>query len=489
MSIRLDAAPASGRQGSALPGAPPDVPEDEGFGATLQSLLGRQTAATGTPASPSSTAAAPAPSASALRQPRSLNGSNPAGPASDADGTTRTDAATALAAPAIAPLLSGEPADAPHINTEDPERETAGEASVDPLAAIWLALGIPQPQQIDPASPGAVRSGAATDPAQVLRTTPAGAADNAVTSTVSRAAPSGTVGAPEKPPVTLESDAASRVSAAAMTLPVGPDVRAMPASAFQASSRGEWRSNIAQSAPDRAASFDSEPTPTQRATGHGTGSGYLPSGAASSAPAFTLSSPEGAGQASAGAGSMAELALNETGPQPDAPSAPVAQQAMPALQASERALPERGVTLEVSRPVGTPGWKDEFAGKVAWSVSAGTQSAELHLTPAELGPVRLAITLEADGARISIAAEHAHARQAIEDALPRLREMLAESGIRLDGFSVGQGSPGQEERQQAYRDASGRGAANTLEDVPEPRAEPPLPAVSRAGIGLVDTYA
>ncbi|MFZ9408441.1 MAG: flagellar hook-length control protein FliK, partial [Burkholderiaceae bacterium] len=78
--------------------------------------------------------------------------------------------------------------------------------------------------------------------------------------------------------------------------------------------------------------------------------------------------------------------------------------------------------------------------RLSWMVRDGLQQAEITLNPQELGPIRIALTMEGDAAQLGIQAEHALTRQAIEEALPRLKSLLADQGVQLGQTAVGQGS-------------------------------------------------
>jgi flagellar hook-length control protein FliK len=122
------------------------------------------------------------------------------------------------------------------------------------------------------------------------------------------------------------------------------------------------------------------------------------------------------------------------------------------------------------------------------------QSAELHLNPADLGPIEITLTLGGDDktqATVQFSAAHAATREAIETALPRLREMLQENGITLGQAGVDANnsraadggdrqSPG---GHAAARDHAGSSAAAAT-------APPPAgPGARSQGRGLVDTFA
>lgn len=91
----------------------------------------------------------------------------------------------------------------------------------------------------------------------------------------------------------------------------------------------------------------------------------------------------------------------------------------------------------VATPVGQPGFAQDLSQRVMLLVNGQVKSAELALTPAELGPVRVSIELRGQDASISFVAAAPATRAALEEALPRLREMFTQQGLNLLDANVG----------------------------------------------------
>jgi flagellar hook-length control protein FliK len=94
------------------------------------------------------------------------------------------------------------------------------------------------------------------------------------------------------------------------------------------------------------------------------------------------------------------------------------------------------VTVSVEPRVGVPGWDGALGQKVVWLVNQRHQMAEMQLNPPNLGPLEVKITIANDQASALFVSQHVAVRDAIEAALPRLREMLAENGITLGNAQV-----------------------------------------------------
>jgi flagellar hook-length control protein FliK len=139
---------------------------------------------------------------------------------------------------------------------------------------------------------------------------------------------------------------------------------------------------------------------------------------------------------------------------------------------------------KVSAPVGTTAFNDEVGGKITWMANQGVQSASLQVSPEHLGPVEVRISVENGSASVAFNANHADTRAALEQALPRLREMFATQGLTLSDASVSQQSPRGHAQKQAVAAIGAVGASSSDED-----STSSIAAVSSARPGLVDTYA
>ena len=87
-----------------------------------------------------------------------------------------------------------------------------------------------------------------------------------------------------------------------------------------------------------------------------------------------------------------------------------------------------------------PDFSERFAIKVGEFAAAGADRAEIRLSPAELGPIHLRISMVGSDASITLSAHHPDTLQAIERSVPMLRQMLAEQGVRIDSFDLNSGS-------------------------------------------------
>lgn len=199
-------------------------------------------------------------------------------------------------------------------------------------------------------------------------------------------------------------------------------------------------------------------TPGQGETANIAGEGQSGSGNAQTFAA-TLAAQGGAGQAAAGQ-SMA--------PARDTPPA----------------------TAQVATPLHEGRWSRDFGDKVIWLAKNEQQVAHININPPQLGPVHITLNLSGEQASAVFASPHAEVRQAIADAMPQLRDMLAGAGINLGQANVGSQMPQQNgANPQQFSNASRSGNDNAILHADGGQAATALPAAARSGRGLVDLFA
>lgn len=166
--------------------------------------------------------------------------------------------------------------------------------------------------------------------------------------------------------------------------------------------------------------------------------------------------------------------------------------AMPLTQASSTPVQTNATSaMEISVPVNSPAWGESLGNKMVWMSGQGSQVAELRLDPPHLGPLEVRLTMNSDQASISFVSHHPAVREAIESAMPRLREMLADNGIMLGNASVGAESFQQQQQTAAEnaRNSRGNGARNEEDglNLAEGGTNQTLP-LGESGRGLVDMF-
>lgn len=145
----------------------------------------------------------------------------------------------------------------------------------------------------------------------------------------------------------------------------------------------------------------------------------------------------------------------------------------------------------IPTPVGHPSWNNALGERVLWMLGKDIQSAEIHLNPPDLGPVEIRVMVNNDQATVSFTASHALTRDALESAIPRLREMLAENQLTLTQASVSQQDGGQSQAQAQQGQGSGQSSPGTGWDSGEedPDAALALAQTRTTLVGLIDDFA
>lgn len=166
-------------------------------------------------------------------------------------------------------------------------------------------------------------------------------------------------------------------------------------------------------------------------------------------------------------------------------SATLAAQHAAAGQEAAKATPPN-----IDTPLQNPNWGRNFGEGIVWMAKNDQQSAQININPPQLGPLQITLHLNGDQASAVFASPHAEVRQAIQDAMPQLRDMLAASGINLGQADVGsQGpAPGREfAAQQGNQNRSGDENAILSPDTQFADKSPGQPILR--GRGLVDLFA
>jgi len=173
----------------------------------------------------------------------------------------------------------------------------------------------------------------------------------------------------------------------------------------------------------------------------------------------------------------------QSGSQPATPVRPDAGTAPPA------SLPTAPEVLNFNQK----NWERALGHQLNWMVNNRLQEAEIKVDPPNLGPLEVRVSLHHNQTNVTFFSHEAAVRDAIENALPRLREMLDGQGISLNQAQVSDQSLARQQagagEQSPYGQRDGRlpttagQGSETAEDATEARPR------SRSLLGMVDDYA
>ncbi|ARU57575.1 flagellar hook-length control protein [Oleiphilus messinensis] len=151
-------------------------------------------------------------------------------------------------------------------------------------------------------------------------------------------------------------------------------------------------------------------------------------------------------------------------------------------------------TTSVPSALGEPEWNKDFGEKLVWLTNQKIQFAEIHLNPADMGPIEIKIHMQNDQANIAIVSQHASVRDLLDMNVARLRDMLADSGVNPGDVDVsdqsaqqqGQARDGEQSGTSGQADSSASGddvdMASSLDGA---RTQ----EISSDAVSLVDYYA
>lgn len=176
----------------------------------------------------------------------------------------------------------------------------------------------------------------------------------------------------------------------------------------------------------------------------------------------------------------------------DAMAAAVTNLTDPTAGASPAAEAPAATAVDVPTPATDADFPDVLATQVSVLVKDGVQRAELHLNPAEMGPISVQIAVDGSQAQVDFAATAGATRELIENSLPMLAAALHEAGLTLAGGGVFEhgrhaGGAGHDGASPSSQRGNGNGRdTGTLEGT----AASQQPAARRvAHRGMLDLYA
>jgi flagellar hook-length control protein FliK len=153
------------------------------------------------------------------------------------------------------------------------------------------------------------------------------------------------------------------------------------------------------------------------------------------------------------------------------------------------------VNLNLEAPLGTRDWGEALGDRILWMVGRTIQGATLRVTPPHLGSIDIQLTMQQDQTNVSFTTQNGAVREALEAAIPRLREMFGESNLQLANVDVSQrqaedqrGMSGNEGRDKGNGSEMGEdGHRGTMDAANEPTS--PNTRADSNGDRLLDYYA
>jgi len=148
------------------------------------------------------------------------------------------------------------------------------------------------------------------------------------------------------------------------------------------------------------------------------------------------------------------------------------QPGAPAMAAAQQHLPEQ---------VGSEEWAEAVAQRLSQLAESPHARANIRLNPPQLGPMQIEVHVDGDRAVVQLAVHHDATRDALEQAMPKLRAQLENSGFASIDVSVSRNPHRERPGAQPYHEA----VPPTDDDLPAPVAGSRAAPAAR----LLDAYA
>lgn len=161
------------------------------------------------------------------------------------------------------------------------------------------------------------------------------------------------------------------------------------------------------------------------------------------------------------------------------------------LGGAEIASADRRATLPlglqaINLPVRHPQWGQALGQRVMFMAKNDLQQAQITLNPEKLGKIQVVLQLDKEQVmNVSLTAQSGTTREAIENALPRLREMLEQAGVNLGSVDVSEQKQSSDDDSEASEGDKGSVNSNLAE---EDSSVDDSTTVVKSIDGLVDYY-
>ncbi|MCU7938928.1 MAG: flagellar hook-length control protein FliK [gamma proteobacterium symbiont of Bathyaustriella thionipta] len=163
-----------------------------------------------------------------------------------------------------------------------------------------------------------------------------------------------------------------------------------------------------------------------------------------------------------------------------------------------QSLSQTTSSLEVKAGVGKAGWNQSFSNQIVMMANNAIQQAKIRLNPMNLGPVEAMVKLSGETAVVNLTSLHLTTKEAMESAIPRLKEMLNENGFSQ--VDVNLSHQDKREQQEAGLDSNSGsnnehgnstmpGDEQLSEETPDSETGTQVSELDEQGLNIVDYYA
>lgn len=173
-------------------------------------------------------------------------------------------------------------------------------------------------------------------------------------------------------------------------------------------------------------------------------------------------------------------------------SQPLDTQNMTQLAANVPLTPS-GNANQIGIPLGKSGWDQAVSQRIMLMVGSSEQTATLTLNPPDLGPLQVVVHVHNGQADTTFITDHTHVRNAIENSLGTLQNMMQQAGVNMGSteFSNTQSHLSQQQNQQNGNQSrqAGSSGSNGLDNSNQSSTIAARASTVSVRQGLVDTFA
>lgn len=145
------------------------------------------------------------------------------------------------------------------------------------------------------------------------------------------------------------------------------------------------------------------------------------------------------------------------------------------------------VAPRIQQALTHPQWGNELADRILILSKQNIQQAQIRINPPNLGPLELRISVQNEQANVSFVSNHVQVRDAIESAIPRLREMFADNGFQSLDVDISSNKHGDKAHENVSTN-SGINYLDTENELDEDEAQSVLVQNAAKTIGLIDYF-
>ncbi|NOZ53392.1 MAG: hypothetical protein GXP08_09655 [Gammaproteobacteria bacterium] len=145
--------------------------------------------------------------------------------------------------------------------------------------------------------------------------------------------------------------------------------------------------------------------------------------------------------------------------------------------------------FQIPSQMSTPVWGQDVGQRVYWMITQNVQHVAMQLNPKHLGPMDVKVSVGLDQqVNVSFTTQHSTVKDALDAAIPRLREMLDNQGLNLGSVNVSD-TPNRQYQQRSNGDEFEQKEPSLLSEQELSLEMMPATSAGLSGQGFVDLYA